>query len=95
MLFSDVEGSTATARALGDRWGEVLADHHHILAEAIRGHHGFVEDTEGDAFFATFATATDALAAAREAQETLRAHIWPREELRVRMGFTRARFSAR
>ena len=86
MLFTDIEGSTAMARGLGDRWSEVLASHHDILGRAIREHHGFIEGTEGDAFFATFATCGQALAAARDAQLELRENAWPDSEIRVRMG---------
>ena len=44
-------------------------------------------DTQGDAFFVTFARATDAVACAVEAQRALRAHAWPHgERVRVRMG---------
>jgi predicted ATPase len=86
MLFTDIEGSTTMARGLGDRWSEVLASHHDILRRAIHAHNGFIEGTEGDAFFATFATCGQALSAARDAQLELREHVWSGSELRVRMG---------
>src|SRR5437016_779438 len=35
LLFTDIEGSTALARSLGDRWETVLARHHEILGDAI------------------------------------------------------------
>jgi class 3 adenylate cyclase len=88
MLFTDVEGSTRLATELGSRWPAVLADHHGLVASAIDGEDGFIEGTEGDAFFATFADATAAARAATAALRALRAHRWPDEvgELKVRMG---------
>jgi hypothetical protein len=35
LLFTDLEGSTAHLRALGVRYGEVLARHHEFLRAAI------------------------------------------------------------
>jgi class 3 adenylate cyclase len=50
----------------------VLAEHRRILATAIADAGGRLEDTEGDAFFATFARAEDAVAAAAAGQRALR-----------------------
>jgi predicted ATPase/class 3 adenylate cyclase len=88
MLFTDVEGSTRLASQLGDRWPAVLAEHHDVVASAIDAEGGFVDGTEGDAFFATFADAAAAARAATAALRALRAHPWPSEvgELKVRMG---------
>ncbi|HEY2770260.1 MAG TPA: AAA family ATPase [Solirubrobacteraceae bacterium] len=88
MLFTDVEGSTAFAVRLGPGWGEVLASHHRIVGGAIERAGGWVEGTEGDAFFATFADPRAAASAAIDAQRALAAHPWPGDvgSLRVRMG---------
>lgn len=88
MLFSDIEGSTLAARALGSEWPRVLGEHHDILRSAIAEAGGRVELTEGDAFFATFRDGSDAVAAAAAAQRALRGHRWPAmvQELRVRIG---------
>jgi class 3 adenylate cyclase len=88
LLFTDIEGSTALAQALGDRWGEVLAAHHDAVGGAIAAHGGYVDGTEGDAFFAVFADVRAAGAAALEAQCALRHRTWPTPDgrLRVRMG---------
>jgi predicted ATPase/class 3 adenylate cyclase len=88
MLFTDVEGSTRLATELGSRWPDVLADHHRLISTAIDAESGFVEGTDGDAFFATFADAAAAARAAAAALRALRAHPWPDEvgELKVRMG---------
>ncbi|HJP64672.1 MAG TPA: adenylate/guanylate cyclase domain-containing protein, partial [Actinomycetota bacterium] len=86
-VFTDIEGSTNLARTLGERWPEVLREHHAILRGAIRGHGGVDIRTEGDAFFAVFASASDAVAAAADAQRQVAAHQWPADgPIRVRMG---------
>jgi len=89
MLFTDVEGSTRLARELGSGWGAVLGTHHALIAGAISAEGGWVDGTEGDAFFATFADPAAAARAAIAAQRALAAHRWPRAvggRLRVRMG---------
>ena len=86
-LFTDIEGSTRLARTLGDRWPDVLETHHRILREAIGTHNGIEIRTEGDAFFAVFASAVDAVAATAEAQDALAAYPWLEDApVRVRMG---------
>jgi predicted ATPase/class 3 adenylate cyclase len=85
LLFTDIEGSTALVTRLGARWRDVLAEHHEIVGGAIAAEGGYVDGTEGDAFFATFADARRAARAAVAAQRALAAHRWP-EPLRVRMG---------
>lgn len=88
LLFTDIEGSTRLAARLGSAWAGVLADHHALVGGAIAAEGGFVDGTEGDAFFATFVDAVPAARAAVGALRALRAHRWPREvgELGVRMG---------
>jgi len=86
-LFTDIEGSTNLARTLGERWPAVLQDHHQILRDAIQGHQGAVVRTEGDAFFAVFSSAVDAVGAVVQAQRELAGFAWPPDgEVRVRMG---------
>jgi predicted ATPase/class 3 adenylate cyclase len=86
-LFTDIEGSTNLARSLRARWPDVLEEHHSILRRAIRGHRGVDLRTEGDAFFAVFPSAVDAIAASAEAQRELARHDWPADgAIRVRMG---------
>jgi predicted ATPase/class 3 adenylate cyclase len=86
-LFTDIEGSTNLARTLGDRWPDVLDEHHDILRTAIRSHGGIDINTEGDAFFAVFTSAVDAIAACADAQRGLADREWPAGgQVRVRMG---------
>ena len=88
LLFTDIEGSTRLATGLGSDWPAVLAEHHELVGGAIAGEGGFVDRTEGDAFFATFEDAVSAGRAAVAAQRALRGHGWPGAvgDLRVRMG---------
>ncbi len=87
MLFTDIEGSTRLLKQLGDRYGQLLADHRKILRAAFAAQGGREMDTQGDAFFYAFARARSAALAAVEAQRALAAHAWPEgTECRVRMG---------
>jgi predicted ATPase len=72
LLFTDIEGSTRLLHELGDRYADMLAEHRRVLREAFRRHGGIEVDTQGDAFFYAFASASEAVAAAAEAQEELR-----------------------
>jgi predicted ATPase/class 3 adenylate cyclase len=86
-LFTDIEGSTRLLQQLGERYERVLADHRQLLRAAFEAHGGHEVDTQGDAFFAAFSRAADALACAAQAQRDLAAHAWPDgATVRVRMG---------
>jgi predicted ATPase/class 3 adenylate cyclase len=86
-LFTDIEGSTRLLQLLGDRFPEALEAHHAILRGAIGAHQGHEVSTEGDAFFAVFPSAVDAVRASVGAQQALAAAEWPDGLLvRVRMG---------
>ncbi|MGN6800027.1 MAG: adenylate/guanylate cyclase domain-containing protein [Gaiellaceae bacterium] len=88
MLFTDIEGSTTLLQRLGaERYVESLELHRRLLREAFDRHCGYEVDCEGDAFFVAFARATDAVAAASEAQQALLHAEWPEKlPIRVRMG---------
>jgi class 3 adenylate cyclase len=86
-LFTDIEGSTQLLQRLGDRYGDVVRDHRRLVRDAFGAHGGTEVDTQGDAFFYSFARARDAVAGAVAAQEALAGHRWPDDEaVRVRMG---------
>jgi class 3 adenylate cyclase len=86
-VFSDIEGSTALLKRLGDGYDQVLADHRRLMREGFTARGGVEIDTQGDAFFFAFPRARDAVAAAVEAQRAHAAHEWPDGcEVRVRMG---------
>ena len=87
MLFSDIEGSTRLLDALGDGYGELLAEHRRLLRGVWASHDGVEVGTAGDAFFVAFADPESAVEAAIAAQRTLDAHAWPPDARpRVRMG---------
>ena len=86
-LFSDIEGSTRLLRELGERWEQALAAHNRILRDAFAETGGREVDRQGDAFFAVFPRARNAVAAAASAQRALASEQWPQSaEVRVRMG---------
>ena len=71
-LFSDVEGSTKLLHELGaEAYADALAEHRRTLRRAFTAHGGVEVDTQGDAFFVAFATATGAVGAADEAVNAL------------------------
>ena len=81
-LFTDVEGSTELLHELGAReYEKALVEHRRILREAFSTNGGIEVDTQGDAFFVSFATAPDAVGAAGRAQQELTSG-----PIRVRMG---------
>jgi len=80
-LFTDVEGSTKLLHELGDEYAAALHEHRRIVREAFGARDGVEVDTQGDAFFVAFARASDAAAAAADAQRALAAG-----PIRVRMG---------
>jgi predicted ATPase/class 3 adenylate cyclase len=87
LLFTDIEGSTRLLQHLGKRYSDVLAECRRLLRAAFHQHHGHEVDTQGDAFFLTFARATDAAMAAVAIQRSLASHPWPEGvTVQVRMG---------
>jgi predicted ATPase/class 3 adenylate cyclase len=87
-LFTDIEGSTALVRRLGEGlYAQLLADHHSLIRSGLAAHDGKEVDTQGDAFFAVFSSPRACVAAVIEMQQALEAHTWPAgEHVRVRMG---------
>jgi len=87
MLFSDIDGSTALLRRLGDRYGEALSAQRILMRTAIAASRGQEMGTEGDSFFVVFESASDAVACCLAAQRALAGYDWPdRAVVRVRMG---------
>ena len=81
-LFTDVEGSTDLLHALGEEaYAVALAEHRRVLRCAFRARGGVEVDTQGDAFFIAFPTASAALEAAMATSEEL-----ARGRIRLRMG---------
>ena len=86
-LFTDLEGSTRLWEEHPDAMRAALARHDEVVSNAIEGRGGYVVKTTGDGFLAAFASASDAVAAAIDAQLALAGEPWPETgPLRVRMG---------
>src|SRR5258708_6262601 len=87
-VFTDIEGSTKLVQQVGtERWRQILEDHHRLLREQWEAFDGREVNTEGDAFFVAFPSATNAVAACAAAQQVLAAYGWPDGvNIKVRMG---------
>jgi class 3 adenylate cyclase len=86
-LLTDIDGSTALLRRLGDGYGPVLRDVRSLIGASVRKAGGRKVDAHGDEFLAVFARPVPALVAAVEIQRALRERTWPRGlEVRVRAG---------
>ncbi len=69
VLFTDLRGSTALYKSIGDTKAfEFVQNHFRYLTESVAKHHGGILKTMGDAIMATFASGSDALSAAVEMQ---------------------------
>src|SRR5215204_1748452 len=87
-LLSDVEGSTRLWSEFPEAMPAAVAQVYAILDEAVAAHDGVrpMEQGEGDSVVAAFSRASDALAAALQAQRALHTRPWPDEmELGVRI----------
>ena len=85
-LFTDIEGSSKLWEYDPEAMQAALARHDEILTNVMEERGGYVFKTVGDAFCCAFATATDALEAALEAQRALLDESWQETTpLKVRM----------
>src|SRR5947207_6840001 len=87
-LLTDIEGSTRLWESHPDAMAQAVPAHYALLSDAVGRHGGVrpVEQGEGDSVVAAFARASDAVAAALEAQRALAAQVWPEGlDLRVRI----------
>ena len=87
-LMTDVVESTPLWLQSRAQMYAAMRRHDQLLSGAIEANGGIVlkERGEGDSFFAVFLRATDAVAAALEAQRAIRSEPWPdRIQLSVRM----------
>jgi predicted ATPase/class 3 adenylate cyclase len=95
-LFTDIEGSTSRWEHKPQEMQEALARHDDILRQSIEAYGGYVFKTMGDAFYAAFTTAPQALEAALAAQRALQREDWGEiGELRVRMALHTGAVEAR
>jgi DNA-binding NarL/FixJ family response regulator/class 3 adenylate cyclase len=75
-LFTDVEGSTALLERFRETASAVLSRQHELIARTVEEHGGQVFERIGDAAYAAFAAAPEAVAAATEIQDRLAAADW-------------------
>ena len=68
LLFTDIEGSTRILDQLGERYADLISEHHRVMREAIAASGGREVDTAGDSFFSVFSRTADAIECARRAQ---------------------------
>jgi class 3 adenylate cyclase len=82
VLFTDIVGSTAQARELGDRrWRDLVEEHHSFVRQQLGRFRGTEIDTAGDGFFATFDGPARAIRCGRSIVEGV-----PQLGLQVRAG---------
>jgi len=87
LLMTDIEGSTALLRKLGDAYGTLLNDVRAIIRRAVSQGGGREIDARADEFFAVFERPAAALEASVSIQRALAKRAWPeRVEVRVRAG---------
>jgi predicted ATPase/class 3 adenylate cyclase len=85
-LFTDIEGSTRRWEQHAAAMRDAVARHDEILRRAIESNGGVVFKTGGDAFYAVFPSATDAVRAAVVGQMGIESTNWGEiGPLRVRM----------
>jgi class 3 adenylate cyclase len=86
-VFTDIEGSTALLKKLGERYGDVLSQHRRIVRDTFGAAGGSEIDTQGDAFFFAFPRAREAVTASVEVQRQHADAEWPDgAAVRVRIG---------
>ena len=98
-LFTDIQGSTRLWEQHPEAMKLALARHDAILRHAIESHGGHVFKTVGDAFYAAFTSAPEAVSAALDAQRALHAEAQKAAAggpvIRVRMGLHSGAVEAR
>jgi class 3 adenylate cyclase len=86
-LLTDIEGSTALLRQLGDRYAGLLNDVRSIIRQHVLRAGGREVDARADEFFAVFEQVAAAIDAALGLQLELGEHAWPDDvQCRVRVG---------
>ena len=87
IMLTDIEGSTALLRQLGDRYADVLDDVRNIIRGAVLRGGGREVEVRADEFFAVFERVGATIDAAVAIQRTLGLHSWPEDlDVRIRIG---------
>ncbi len=85
-LFTDIEGSTQLWERYAQAMGAAVARHEALLRDAVTAAGGVIFKMVGDAVYAAFASARDAVTAAVAGQRAMAAEAWSiPDPLRVRM----------
>ena len=86
-LLTDIQGSTALLRQLGDRYAGLLHDVRGIIRGAVLESGGREIDARADEFFAVFERTEKSIEAAVSIQRTMAKRSWPDDlEVRIRAG---------
>ena len=70
-LFTDIEGSTQLLDRLRDQYEALISGHHQIIRDSLTKWNGQEVDIQGDAFFAVFLKATEAINAVVDIQRAM------------------------
>ncbi len=92
ILFTDLKGSTALYRTIGDaRAFRHVMDHFGVLRDSVAAHHGALVKTIGDAIMAVFTDPADAVASALAIQRDIADYNagHPDQPLIVKLGIHR------
>src|SRR6266511_2359098 len=85
-LFTEIEGSTQLWERYAQAMGAAVARHEALLRDAVTAAGGVIFKMVGDAVYAAFASARDAVTAAVAGQRAMAAEAWSiPDPLRVRM----------
>ena len=86
-LMTDIEGSTALLRQLGERYSKLLTDVRRVIRRCVQSSGGYEVDVRADEYFAVFEEPNAAVAAALAINHRLRDRGWPEGvSVRVRAG---------
>ena len=87
IVFSDIEGSTQSNAAMGDRaWVKLLEKHNKLVQTQVDRHGGHVVKTQGDGFMIAFADPENAVRFATDVQRALADNPQRWHAIRVRIG---------
>ena len=87
IMLTDIEGSTALLRQLGDRYADLLDGVRDIIRDAVLRAGGREVEVRADEFFAVFERGPAAIEAAVTIQRALSTRTWTDElQVRVRIG---------
>ncbi|MUL83027.1 adenylate/guanylate cyclase domain-containing protein [Mycobacterium sp. CBMA247] len=87
IVFSDIEGSTESNAAMGDRaWVKLLEKHNKLVQARVDRHGGHVVKTQGDGFMIAFADPQNAVRFATDVQRALAENPQRWQAIRVRIG---------